>query len=73
MYIPPTFLWHTVEDAGVPVKNSLLFAEALAKNAISFSLHIYPKGVHGLGLAEEAGYTGQWKDACAGWLEEMGF
>ena len=48
---PPTFLWHTVEDAAVPVENSLLFAQALRRHNISFELRIYPQGRHG--LAEE--------------------
>ncbi len=70
---PPTFIWHTAEDGGVPVRNSLIYAEALAEYSIPFSLHVYPKGAHGLGLAAETGYTGQWTKACAGWLEELGF
>ncbi|GCF09918.1 alpha/beta hydrolase [Dictyobacter arantiisoli] len=48
---PPTFLWHTVEDASVPVENSLLFASGLRKQQIPFELHIYPHGPHGLSLA----------------------
>lgn len=47
----PTFLWHTFEDESVPVENSLLFAHALRKKNIPFELHIYPKGRHGLSLA----------------------
>jgi acetyl esterase/lipase len=70
---PPTFLWHTAEDSGVPVRNSLIFADALARNGIPFALHVYPKGAHGLGLATGSGYTEQWTEACAGWLAEIGF
>lgn len=47
---PKTFLWHTFSDGSVPVENSLLFAGALRKNDISFELHIFPAGNHGLGL-----------------------
>ena len=50
---PKTFLWHTFDDGTVPVQNSLLFSNALAANKIEFELHIYPNGVHGLGLCEE--------------------
>ncbi len=50
---PPSFIWSTYEDATVPVNNSLLFAQALAKKNVPFELHIYPKGVHGLSLANE--------------------
>ncbi len=49
---PPTFIWHTTEDQAVPVKNSLVYATALADNKIPFSLHIYPHGVHGLSTVD---------------------
>jgi len=51
--IPPVFLWHTVEDRSVPVENSLLLALALRRAGISFEMHLYPKGAHGLSLAIE--------------------
>ena len=47
----PAFIIHTAEDAVVPVKNALLMAEALANNKILFEMHIYPKGPHGMALA----------------------
>ncbi len=47
---PPCFIWHTYEDGGVPVENSLQFAEALRKARVPFDLHVYQKGQHGLGL-----------------------
>lgn len=70
---PQTFIWHTAEDQMVPVKNSLLYAEALASKGIPFSLHVYPRGAHGIGLGLDAGYSGEWKTSCAGWLAEIGF
>lgn len=66
---PPTFLWHTVEDLAVPVENSLLFADALRKNGVSFDLHIYEKGRHGIGLAN--GHP--WTKDCAFFLKSRGF
>ncbi len=50
---PPSFIWHTYQDSCVPVLNSLLFASAMAKENIPFELHVYPKGGHGLSLANE--------------------
>ncbi len=47
----PAFIWHTAADRTVPVQNSLLMAEALAKKNIPFELHIFPEGPHGLSLA----------------------
>ena len=49
---PPTFIWHTAEDQAVPVKNSLVYATALADNKVPFSLRIYPYGVHGLSTVD---------------------
>lgn len=50
---PPAFLWHTFADTSVPVENSLLYAAALAEHHIPFELHVYPRGGHGLALANE--------------------
>lgn len=50
---PPTFLWHTAADQLVPVMNSLLYAQALAENKVSFSMRIYPHGAHGLATADD--------------------
>ncbi len=55
---PPTFLWHTVTDEHVPVANSLMFASALSQHNISYEMHIYPKGRHGLCLASELSSEG---------------
>jgi len=67
---PPTFVWHTVEDAAVPVENALLFAGALRRNRVPFSLHIYEKGRHGLGLTQDAP---PWAGQLLHWLHERGF
>lgn len=55
---PQTFLWHTVADEHVPVANSLMFASALTQHNISYEMHIYPKGRHGLCLASELSSEG---------------
>ena len=47
---PPCFIWHTFEDTGVPLENSMLFASALRKQKIPFDFHVYQKGAHGMGL-----------------------
>jgi acetyl esterase/lipase len=48
-HTPPTFLWHTVQDTGVPPENSIDFAIALRRAAVPFELHCYETGRHGLG------------------------
>lgn len=55
---PSAFLWHTYEDAAVPVENSLIYANALRKNNIPFELHIYPNGPHGMSCVSDETY---WK------------
>lgn len=68
---PPTFLWHTLEDGVVPVENSLLFLQALHQKGISAELHIYPKGGHGLALADENTATAYWSEiipGCQSWV-----
>jgi dipeptidyl aminopeptidase/acylaminoacyl peptidase len=62
---PPTFLWHTMEDTGVVPQNSMIFAMALQKNKVSYELHIYEKGRHGIGLAN--GHP--WTEQCLRWLK----
>ena len=52
--MPPTFIWHTADDAVVPVANSLNLAAALSAQGIPFELHVFEKGVHGLSLADDA-------------------
>ena len=70
---PPAFLWHTAEDGGVPVENSLLFAMALHKHGVPFEVHVYPHGRHGLGLAPEDPHVATWAGLCCEWLRGMGF
>jgi acetyl esterase/lipase len=73
---PPCFIWHTDEDKGVLVENSLLFALALRKAGVPFDLHIYERGQHGLGLGTREYNPAKWhpwtKD-CIFWLKEHGF
>src|SRR3954471_738186 len=64
---PPCFIWHTVEDKTVPVENSLMFAAALQRNHVPFSLHIYEKGPHGLGLGTATRPAPPWADDLLYW------
>ena len=66
---PPCFMWHTAEDGGVPVENSLMLAAALSKKKIPFELHVFPYGHHGLGLAPENESVRQWAPLLVKWLK----
>jgi acetyl esterase/lipase len=70
---PPAFLWHTADDASVPVENSLMFAQALRGCGVPFELHVFPSGQHGLGLAADHPYAGGWTALCGKWLKAFGF
>jgi len=54
---PPCFIWHTVDDPVVPVENSLDFASALRAQGVSFELHCYEHGAHGLGMKDGHPWT----------------
>ncbi len=75
---PPTFLWHTFSDETVPVKNTLVYAQALEENGVPFELHIYPQGDHGLATADEqtcdnvnadVRHVAQWLGSLKKWLK----
>ena len=68
---PPTFLWHTYTDDSVPVRNSLRMALALSEAGVLTEMHIYPKGRHGLSLANDQ-TSAAWDESlhrqeCAEW------
>jgi len=46
---PPAFVVLSCDDKIVPVKNSLVYVEALASHGVQCSLHMYPEGYHGFG------------------------
>ncbi len=72
--VPPVFLWHTWDDAAVPVQNSLLLAGALKQAGVSLEMHIYRSGPHGLSLDNEVTDADRYQGsgACAGWIALAG-
>ena len=73
---PPAFLWHTWEDELVPVENSLTMAMAMRKAGCNVSLHIFPKGEHGLSLSTPEVGGGpedvrKWVGLSLDWLKAM--
>jgi acetyl esterase/lipase len=69
---PPTFLFHTDEDKGVPPENSVAFYLALRKAGVPAEMHIYRSGRHGLGLAADVPGTCNWPKQCAAWMRGLG-
>lgn len=70
---PPIFIWHTAEDAAVPVQHSYLLGMALAAAGVPHELHVFPHGAHGLGLAEGSGAAARWTSLCEDWLRAEGW
>ncbi len=69
---PPTFLFHTDADKGVPAENSLAFYSALRKHDVPAELHVYVEGRHGVGLARSLLGTADWPKRCATWMQLQG-
>lgn len=69
----PAFIWHTANDAAVPVENSINLAIELSKKQIPFELHVFHDGPHGLGLAETYEDIREWVKMCEKWMHGMGF
>ena len=57
----------------VLARGILVFAAALQAKGVSFSLHIYPSGPHGLGLGRPGHEAPPWADECLYWLRERKF
>jgi len=70
---PPFFVWHTADDAVVPVQHSYLLGMALAAAGVRHELHVFPHGKHGLGLAEGSGAPARWTSSCEEWLRGEGW
>ena len=74
---PEAFIWHTFEDAGVNVKNSLEYAERLRDYGIATELHIFPHGPHGMGLTNKSNpmerYVSKWGTLLVEWLKYCGW
>ncbi len=69
---PPTFLFHTNEDSGVPPENSVLFYLALRKAGVPAEMHIFEKGKHGVGLALTDPALSLWGTALSNWFRTRG-
>ncbi len=82
--MPPVYLWHTRVDKDVPVRNSLVLAQALDEAGVSFAMHIYRKGPHGMSVANDQAYpvysvpemstdVTEWPEKMIQFFQEIGF
>jgi len=69
---PPTFLFHTNADKGVPAENSAMFYLALRRAGVPAEIHIYERGNHGVGLAQKDPVLSTWPARLADWMKVRG-
>jgi acetyl esterase/lipase len=69
---PPTFLFHTDADTGVPAENSVRFYLALRKAKVPAEMHIFENGPHGVGLALNDPTLSAWPTLLMNWLRGRG-
>ena len=69
---PPTFIFHTNADTAVPAENSIYYYLALRKAGIPAEMHIFEKGPHGVGLANDDPALSEWSKLLANWLRVRG-
>ena len=68
----PCFLFHTFDDAAVPIENALLYIQALRANGVICEAHLYESGVHGVGLAPGDAVLSSWGARLEDWLRRRG-
>ena len=73
---PRTFIWHTFSDSCVPVVSTTRFVNALIEHNVECEAHIFPKGSHGLALAQRQTGTAieeisSWSDMAIRWVNNF--
>ena len=68
---PPFFVWHTAEDPYVHLEHTYRLASALAASNVRHAVHVFSRGSHGLGLAQDAGEAETWTTLANAWIHEQ--
>ena len=68
--MPPTFLAHALDDASVPVENSLTMLAALRAAGIATEAHLFETGGHGFGLKLPDGTPSPWPGLFRAWARQ---
>jgi acetyl esterase/lipase len=69
---PPTFIVFSSDDKSVPVHNGIVFYQALLKQGVKASLHVFDHGGHGYGMGPKDPVLNQWPGMAVKWLESLG-
>jgi acetyl esterase/lipase len=70
---PPTFIFQTNEDRTVAAENSLHYFLALRQAGVPAEMHVFEKGPHGVGLANDDPSLAPWSTLLANWLRGRAF
>ena len=69
---PPTFIFQTNEDRSVPAENAVHYYLALRQAGVPAEMHVFEKGAHGVGLANNDPALSAWSGLLANWLRGRG-
>ena len=70
----PVFLLHAIDDASVPVENSLQLLTTLKAAAVPTEAHLFQEGGHGFGVRLIQGKPAQvWPDLVRAWAARLDF
>jgi acetyl esterase/lipase len=65
---PPTFIFQTNQDTAVPAENSVYYYLALRQAGVPAEMHVFERGPHGVGLANNDPALSAWSALLANWL-----
>jgi len=69
---PPTFIFQTNQDTAVPAENAVHYYLALRQNGVAAEMHVFERGPHGVGLANNDPALSMWSTLLANWLRGRG-
>lgn len=71
---PPVFFMHAMDDASVPVENSLQLLSTLRRAGVAAEAHLFEEGGHGFGVRLIAGRPAAiWPALALAWAARHGF
>lgn len=68
---PPLFLVHAIDDAAVPVENSLRMMDTMRKAGRPVEAHLLQEGGHAFGVGRPGTPSAQWIDLMCAWLQRV--
>jgi acetyl esterase/lipase len=69
---PPMFLVHAMDDAAVPVDNSLRLMNAMREAQRPVETHLLQEGGHAFGVGRPGTPSALWIDLMCAWMERLG-